>query len=114
CILGAKDVGACILGTPAGDTLKRVDKAHMVEETLSRVCIWLAQTPQAFQHDLILKAHESARKDKYMGTDDASLIERLGMHVKIINGSKFNIKITVQEDLKVANALLFDAGLMKM
>ncbi|MDH3721933.1 MAG: 2-C-methyl-D-erythritol 4-phosphate cytidylyltransferase, partial [Desulfobacteraceae bacterium] len=110
CILGSKKYGACILGTPASDTLKRVDKSGIIEATLPRENIWLAQTPQAFQYDLILKAHETARRDGYVGTDDASLVERLGADVKIINGSRFNIKITQKEDLAVAKAM-FDAGL---
>ncbi|MDH3575978.1 MAG: 2-C-methyl-D-erythritol 4-phosphate cytidylyltransferase [Desulfobacteraceae bacterium] len=111
CILGSKKYGACILGTPASDTLKRVDKSGIIEATLPRENIWLAQTPQAFQYDLILKAHETARRDGYVGTDDASLVERLGADVKIINGSRFNIKITQKEDLAVAKAML-DAGLI--
>jgi 2-C-methyl-D-erythritol 4-phosphate cytidylyltransferase len=111
CIFGAKKYGACILGTPASDTLKRVDKTDIVETTLPRENIWLAQTPQAFQYDLILKAHETARRDGYVGTDDASLVERLGEDVKIINGGRFNIKITNKEDLAVARAM-FDAGLI--
>ena len=111
CIACAKDVGACALGTPVNDTLKRVDKSQVIEETLDRECIWLIQTPQAFQYDLILKAHENARRDGVIGTDDASLVERLGKGVKIIKGSKLNIKITVKEDLAVANALI-DASLI--
>ena len=111
CILGSKKYGACILGTPASDTLKRVDKSGIIEATLPRENIWLAQTPQAFQYDLILKAHETARRDGYVGTDDASLVERLGEDVKIINGGRFNIKITKKEDLAVAKAM-FDAGLI--
>jgi 2-C-methyl-D-erythritol 4-phosphate cytidylyltransferase len=111
CILCAKDVGGCILGTPASDTLKRVEKSQIIEETLDRENIWLTQTPQAFKYDLILKAHEAAKRDGVIGTDDASLVERLGKDVKIINGTKYNIKITVQEDLAVANALI-DAALV--
>jgi 2-C-methyl-D-erythritol 4-phosphate cytidylyltransferase len=111
CILGSKKFGACILGIPASDTLKSVDKSDIIETTLPRENIWLAQTPQAFQYDLILKAHETARRDGYIGTDDASLVERLGADVKIINGSRFNIKITKKEDLDVAKAV-FDAGLI--
>jgi len=111
CILGSKKYGACILGTPASDTLKRVDKSGIIETTLPRENIWLAQTPQAFQYDIIIKAHETARRDGYVGTDDASLVERLGANVKIISGSKFNIKITKKEDLAVAKAM-FDAGLI--
>jgi 2-C-methyl-D-erythritol 4-phosphate cytidylyltransferase len=106
CILGAKDFGACILGIPASDTLKRVNKSGMIESTLFRENIWLAQTPQAFQYGLIIKAHEAARRNGYFGTDDASLVERLGKDVKVINGSKFNIKITTREDLDVARAML--------
>ena len=111
CILGSKKYGACILGTPASDTLKRVDKSGTIETTLPRENIWLAQTPQAFQYDLILKAHETARRYGYVGTDDASLVERLGGNVKIINGSRFNIKITNKEDFAVVKAM-FDAGLI--
>jgi len=105
CIFGAKDFGACILAVPVADTLKRVNKSGIVDRTLFRENIWLAQTPQAFQYGLILKAHETARRDGYAGTDDASLVERLGKDVRIINGSKFNIKITTQEDLDVARAM---------
>ena len=111
CILGSKKFGACILGTPASETLKRVDKSDIIETTLSRENIWLAQTPQVFRFDLILKAHETARRDGYVGTDDASLVERLGEDVKIINGGRFNIKITKKEDLAIAKAM-FDAGLV--
>jgi len=111
CILVSKKYGACILGTPASDTLKRVDKSDIIETTLSRENIWLAQTPQVFRFDLILKAHETARRDGYVGTDDASLVERLGEDVKIINGGRFNIKITKKEDLAIAKAM-FDAGLI--
>ena len=106
CILGAKDSGACIIGIAAGDTIKRVGKSGLIEKTLARDGIWLAQTPQAFQYELIIKAHEKARKDGYSGTDDALLVERLGINVRIISGSKSNIKITTQEDLAVAKAML--------
>ncbi len=111
CILGSKKFGACILGIRASDTLKRVDKSGNIEKTISRENIWLAQTPQAFQYDLILEAHETAMRDGYVGTDDASLVERLGAKVKIINGSRFNIKITKKKDLVIAK-VMFDAGLI--
>jgi 2-C-methyl-D-erythritol 4-phosphate cytidylyltransferase len=111
CILASKKFGACILATPASDTLKRVYKSGLIETTISRENIWLAQTPQVFQFDLILKAHETARRDGYTGTDDASLVERLGEDVKIINGGRYNIKITKNEDLAIAKAI-FDARLV--
>ena len=105
CIFGAKEFDGCILGIPASDTLKRLNKSGIIESTIFREKIWLAQTPQAFRYDLIVKAHEAARRDGFTGTDDALLVERLGMDVKIIKGSKFNIKITTQEDLEVARAM---------
>ena len=105
CIDGAIKFGACILGIPASDTLKRVDAAGIIGETLTRDNIWLVQTPQAFKYDLILKAHKAARRDGVGGTDDAFLAERLGIEVRIITGNKNNIKITTREDLAVAQAI---------
>ena len=106
CIDGAIKFGACILGIPASDTLKRIDGAGIINGTLDRENIWLVQTPQVFKYDLILKAHEAARRDGISGTDDASLVERLGIEVRIITGNKNNIKITTQEDLAVAQAII--------
>jgi len=106
CIKGARQAGACILGIPAYDTLKRVDPSENIVDTVARDAIWLAQTPQAFRYDLIQKAHEQARLDGHQGTDDASLVERLGTPVKIIRGSRSNIKITTKEDLQIARAML--------
>ncbi len=106
CITGAKDYGACILAIHADDTLKQVDRSGFICNTLERDDILLAQTPQAFQYDLIIKAHENARREGFTGTDDASLVERLGENIKIIYGSKQNIKITNREDLVFATALI--------
>lgn len=105
-IRGARESGACILGIPAHDTLKQVDSHENIVRTLRRDDIWLAQTPQTFRCDLIKKAHEKAKEDGYRGTDDASLVERLGEPVKIIRGSLGNIKITRKEDLNMAQCLL--------
>ena len=106
CITGAEETGACILGIPAGDTLKHVGKTGRIEKTLARDNIWLAQTPQVFKYELILKAHETACRDGFRGTDDALLLEQLGIDVKIILGSKTNIKITTPQDLALAEAIL--------
>ena len=105
CIDGARKFGACILGVPAQDTLKQVDQSANIVGTIARDTIWLAQTPQAFRSELIKKAHHQACLDGYQGTDDASLVERLGQTVKIIHGSRSNIKITNQEDLAISRAL---------
>ena len=106
CIVGARKFGACILGIPAGDTVKCVGESGFIEKTLSREIIWLAQTPQAFKYELIISAHDVARRDGYTGSDDASLVEHLGKKVRIIKGSKKNIKITVREDLVTARAMV--------
>ena len=103
---GARKFGACILGIPAYDTLKQVDAHEDIVRTLPRDNIWLAQTPQTFHCGLIKKAHAKAKEESYLGTDDASLVERLGEPVKMIRGSRANIKITHQEDLAIAQCLL--------
>jgi 2-C-methyl-D-erythritol 4-phosphate cytidylyltransferase len=106
CILCAREFGACILAIPADDTIKYEGRSGIIKKTLERDNIWLAQTPQAFKYELIKKAHETARHDGYIGSDDSMLVERLGIDVRIINGSKDNIKVTVPEDLFVARAML--------
>jgi 2-C-methyl-D-erythritol 4-phosphate cytidylyltransferase len=101
----AEQTGACILGFPALDTLKQVSSSGQIEATLDRRRIWLAQTPQAFRLGLIKEAHERARQEGVMETDDAALVERLGGAVSILEGRKENIKITLPEDLPLAEAL---------
>ncbi|MFP4453042.1 MAG: 2-C-methyl-D-erythritol 4-phosphate cytidylyltransferase [Desulfobacterales bacterium] len=105
CIDGAAEIGACIAAIPASDTLKRVDSGNRITETLPRDSIWLAQTPQAFSLDLIKSAYEKAMAEGFSGTDDASLVERTGRQVKIIEGSLFNIKITAPGDLEIAEQI---------
>ena len=74
--------------------------------TLERKGLWLIQTPQVFRYAVITEAHDRALRDGYVGTDDASLVERLGFPVTLISGSKSNIKVTTAEDLAMAAALL--------
>ena len=109
CIKGAGQTGACVLAVPAFDTLKQADASGRIVGTLKRENIWLAQTPQAFDLELIKKAHELARREGNAGTDDASLVEHLGAPVTIVAGSRSNIKITSSEDLKIAQCLLREA-----
>ena len=106
CIKGATEFGACIIGIPAFDTIKQVNVKNEIVQTHQRESLWLAQTPQAFRAKLISRAHQVAKQDRFIGTDDASLVERLGHAVKIIPGSRSNIKITSQEDLELARAIL--------
>ena len=105
CITCATDYDACIFGIPAYDTLKRVNSSGFIENTIERNTIWLAQTPQAFKYNLIRRAHENALRAGIKGTDDAMLVELLETKVKIINGSRCNVKITTKEDLLLARAL---------
>ncbi|MBW2176587.1 MAG: 2-C-methyl-D-erythritol 4-phosphate cytidylyltransferase [Deltaproteobacteria bacterium] len=110
CIAQAEKTGACMLGMPVGDTLKRVNDSGIIKSTVQRDNLWQAQTPQAFRYQLIRKAHESAADEGFSGTDDASLVERYGGRVKVIRGSGKNIKITHPDDLGIAQAFL-DAGI---
>jgi len=98
--------GAAIAGMPAKDTVKEVHSDGSISRTLDRETIWLAQTPQAFQRRIIQEAYHNAAYDGYYGTDDASLVERLGIPVKMILGNYANIKITTPDDLVLAEALM--------
>lgn len=106
CLLGAVEYGACIMGLAARETIKQVNHDHFIQKTLSRDILWIAQTPQAFQCDLLRKAHHKAKAENYQGTDDSSLVERMGIKVKVIAGSPYNIKITTPEDLLLAQNIL--------
>jgi 2-C-methyl-D-erythritol 4-phosphate cytidylyltransferase len=106
CVRMADKYGGCILAIEASDTIKTVDLEDRVVVTMKRDMIRMAQTPQAFQYDLILEAHITAEKEGYAGTDDAELAERCGEVVKTLPGDPYNIKITTPKDLKLAEALL--------
>ena len=98
--------GAAILGVPAFETLKHVNEETTIAATLPRDGIWMAQTPQVFRFSLLAWAHEKAREDKALGTDDASLVERMGDPVTVITGSRCNIKITTPDDMALAELFL--------
>jgi 2-C-methyl-D-erythritol 4-phosphate cytidylyltransferase len=106
CIQAAEKAGACAPGIPVCDTIKRVSGEGLVTGTLERRGLWLIQTPQVFRYAIIADAHASARRDGFHGTDDAALVERLGYPVKLITGSKANIKVTTPEDLAAVAAWL--------
>ena len=99
----AEHAGAAILAVPIVDTVKQAER-EFVESTLMREHLVLAQTPQVFRTGLLKEAFESARKDEYYGTDESSLVERLGYPVAIVRGSERNIKITRPTDLALARA----------
>ncbi|MDR5683065.1 MAG: 2-C-methyl-D-erythritol 4-phosphate cytidylyltransferase [Armatimonadota bacterium] len=97
--------GAALAAVPVRDTAKRVD-GEVVRETIDRDVLVAAQTPQGFRYELLRAAHERARADGFYGTDDAALVERLGVEVHLVPGSPENLKITSPEDLVIAEALL--------
>jgi len=101
---------AVIAAIPAGDTIKEVSEEKEVQRTLDRSHLWIIQTPQSFEYGLIAKAQEKAREEGFGGTDEASLVERMGIPVKVIEGSRFNLKITTPEDLVLGEALLRHLG----
>ena len=108
CILKASENGACVPGIPVTDTIKKTNQKGEVTATLQRGNLWSIQTPQVFEYRIIMEAHYRAIKERFVGTDDASLVERLGYPVTIVKGSKNNIKVTTEEDLFIASKLLVD------
>ena len=109
CIENIRKVGAVILAVPVKETIKLARKSF-VEKTLERSRLWSVQTPQCFNYDLILKAHKEAKTDGFLGSDDASLVERLGLPVKVEMGSYENIKITTPEDFILAQEIIKRRG----
>jgi 2-C-methyl-D-erythritol 4-phosphate cytidylyltransferase len=93
--------GAAICALPIAETVKRV-RDGTVEATLDRAGLWAVQTPQAFRPALLREAHDKARRDGVVGTDDAMLVERLGHPVRVVPGRAGNVKITTPEDLRRA------------
>jgi 2-C-methyl-D-erythritol 4-phosphate cytidylyltransferase len=98
--------GAVVFATPVKETIKMSNPDGTVLKTLDRESLWQIQTPQTFQVDVIREAHSRATGDGFVGTDDASLVERLGGKVHILPGSYTNIKITTPDDLVLANLFL--------
>jgi 2-C-methyl-D-erythritol 4-phosphate cytidylyltransferase len=101
-IKAARQYGASAAGMPVKDTIKEINAEGFSIHTPNRSRLWMIQTPQAFQLSLLLEAHKRARKDSYLGTDDSSLVERMGHPVKLVQGGYSNIKITTPEDLDIA------------
>lgn len=106
CIQETAEYHATIAAVPAKNTIKQVSKEGIVEATPDRQFLWEVQTPQSFDYKLIVEAHKKARADGVEGTDDAFLVERLGIPVKVVEGRYDNIKITTPEDLAIAESLI--------
>jgi 2-C-methyl-D-erythritol 4-phosphate cytidylyltransferase len=101
--------GAAIVGLPAVDTIKQVERtAHgaLVTSTIPREFVVLAQTPQGFRYGLLQRAFAEATADGFVGTDEASVVERAGLPVAVVHGSQVNLKITQPGDLELAEFYL--------
>jgi 2-C-methyl-D-erythritol 4-phosphate cytidylyltransferase len=108
-IRAAQKYGAAIAGLPAVDTVKQVDRTSdgaLVTATLPRERVVMAQTPQGFRYDVLKKAFDEAAADGFVGTDEASLVERSGHAVAVVMGSARNIKITAPADMELAEFYL--------
>jgi 2-C-methyl-D-erythritol 4-phosphate cytidylyltransferase len=108
----AQKYGAAIAGLPAIDTVKQVERTAegaLIKATMPRAGIVMAQTPQGFRYDVIKKAFDEASKDGFLGTDEASLVERSGHDVAVVMGSPRNIKITAPADMELADFYLKSA-----
>ena len=97
--------GAAIPAVHPKDTIKIADKKHIVKTTLAREGLWSVHTPQAFTIELLNRAFKKARKEKFYGTDEASIVEHYGAPVAIVGSSYDNIKITTAEDLEFARLM---------
>jgi 2-C-methyl-D-erythritol 4-phosphate cytidylyltransferase len=105
----AQKYGAAIAGLPAVDTVKQVERTAegaLIKATIPRAGIVMAQTPQGFHHSVIKKAFDEASADGFLGTDEASLVERSGHDVAVVMGSPRNIKITAPADMELAEFYL--------
>ena len=106
CLEAAADCGAAVTAVPVKDTIKITDRDEFVVDTPDRSQLWAVQTPQVFRRDVLIEAHQHARREQIQLTDDAALVEQLGLKVKCVMGSYSNLKITTPEDLTVAKALI--------
>ena len=106
CIQAAVVKGAAVVGMPVRDTIKRVGADGCVQSTPERAGLWEIQTPQIFQRDLIVAAHDWALRQGIVATDDAMVVERMGKPVFAVEGERSNFKITVPEDLQLAEAMI--------
>ncbi len=108
-VQAARKHGAAIAGVPAVDTIKQVERTSdgaIITSTIPRERVVMAQTPQGFTYPVIKSAFQAAQKDGYIGTDEASLVERSGHGVAVVMGSARNFKITSPADMELAEMFL--------
>lgn len=102
----AYEFGAAVCAVPVKDTIKVSRDGEFISNSIDRNTLYAVQTPQTFRFDLLYKAHNKAAEDSFLGTDDTVLVERIGIRVKIFEGSYENIKITTPEDIYIAESIL--------
>jgi 2-C-methyl-D-erythritol 4-phosphate cytidylyltransferase len=108
CISATAEKGAVVVGLPVRDTIKVVGEDRLIQSTPDRQLLWEIQTPQTFQRELIIAAHAQAERDGVEVTDDAMVVERLGKPVFVLEGERTNIKITLPEDVLLADLMIRD------
>lgn len=106
CIRAAKQNHASVAGYRVKDTIKRVSDDGKIIETLKRNELWGMQTPQCIQYELFTRAHSKAEKEKFLGTDDVQLVERMGVRAVVVDCGYENFKITTPEDISMAERIL--------
>lgn len=107
-VAATREHGAAIVAVPVKDTIKRVAADGIIADTLERATLWQAQTPQGFRRDLLAEAYARAGRCGITATDDAALVEQLGVAVRVVRGDYRNLKLTTPEDLLLAEALQGD------
>jgi len=104
-LVEAPEVDGIVVGHPSVDTLKRVEDGRILS-TVDRDTVWAVQTPQVFRAPVLREAHAEARRAAFVGTDESSLVERIGGTVLVVEGPRDNIKVTLAEDIAIAEAIL--------
>lgn len=105
-VAAAEADGGAIAALPVVETLKEASSDLLVARTVSRERLYRAQTPQCFRYDVLARAARQAVEDGFVGTDEASLVERLGLPIRIVAGSEQNMKVTTLEDLELVTHYL--------
>ena len=104
-VTAVREGRSVVAALPVVDTLKHVDDDGRIERTVSRESLWRAQTPQGFPRQVIVDAHRRAMADRVSATDDAALLERLGIPVHVVRGSERALKVTEPDDFARVDAL---------
>jgi 2-C-methyl-D-erythritol 4-phosphate cytidylyltransferase len=99
----AKKYNLVVPGINVSETIKEISTTDFIKKSLDRKNIRIIQTPQIFRYDILKKSFEKARKEKFIGTDESTVVQNAGYKIKVINGETTNVKITLRNDLKKIN-----------